>query len=644
MHRIYLLLIFLLQIFSLNAQELKLASIFTDGAVFQQESVVKLWGKSAPLQIVSIMPSWREAITVTSDSNGDWCALLKTLKAGYKSYSVKIEAGNEIIKLEDIVFGEVWIISGQSNMEMSFYEDKISPNRVNGSNEVINGKDDDFLRSFNVARKESFYPQENVVLNGGWKKKNHENVVWFSAVGYFFAAKLREHLDIPVGIINSSYGGSPIESWIPEEYTVGQIYSSKSEERREEIRMNALGQNEALKRFGKWIKESQKFSGQELAESDFSNLDKLSLPNYFYNTPRGESLGGTFLYKKIDIAKPSELILELPMIDRNCEIYFNGKQIYQNILPSQAYRHPQVTIPSEIVQNGENVIAINLISSLWNGGIVGRPEEMRIASSDTAISLAGEWHFKKTFELSQVAPAPKEGLPNAFLLSSLYNGVIYPLARYPIRGFLWYQGESNVGNAGQYPEMLKNMVKGWRDIWGKNLPFYYVQIAPYKYSGHKNTEAAEMRVLMSEACKRIPNSGVILTVDLGEPENIHPPKKREVGQRLAFKALSETYKHSEFRIDYPEVSDAKIVDGVVTLKFRNTYGKLISLSDSSAFELSEDDKTYYKSNFKIVGDEVFIFNNSIKNPKFVRHAFRNSSTATIGNAEMLPINTFKIDL
>jgi len=644
MYRISVLLIFFLQIFTLNAQELKLASIFSDGAVFQQESEVKLWGKSAPMQTVRIVPSWSEAVTVNADSNGDWCALLKTLKAGYKSYSVKIEAGSQIIKLDDVVFGEVWLISGQSNMEMSFYEDKLSPNRVEGANEVINGRDDAFLRSFNVARKECFYPQQNVVPNGGWKKKKRENVVWFSAVGYFFAAKLREHLDIPVGIINSSYGGSPVESWIPEEYSTGPIYSSKREERSEEIIMNSLGQDEALKRFGKWIDESQKHSGQELAESDFSNLDKLSLPNYFYNTPRGGSLGGTFLYKKIDIAKPSELVLELPMIDRNCEIYFNGKLIYRNILPSKAYRRPRVTIPSEIVKKGANVIAVNLISSLWNGGIVGLPGEMRIVASDTVISLAGEWYFKKTFELSKVAPAPKEGLPNAFLLSSLYNGMIYPLARFSVKGFLWYQGEANVGNAGQYPQMLTDMVKGWREVWGKNLPFYYVQIAPYKYSGHENTEAAEMRVQMSQAYKRIPNSGVILTVDLGDPENIHPPRKREVGQRLALKALSETYKRKEFRIDYPEVSDAKIVDGVVTLKFRNTYGKLISLSDSSAFELSEDDKTYYKSNFKIVGDEIHIFNNSIKNPKFVRHAYRNSSTATVSNAKMLPINIFKIDL
>ncbi len=644
MYRVSVLLFFFLQIFTLNAQELKLASIFSDRAVFQQDSDVKLWGKSAPFQTVRILPSWRDPIIVRSDSDGYWCALLKTLRAGYKSHSINIEAGSETIKLEDIVFGEVWLVSGQSNMEMSFYEDKLSKNRVEGANEVINGKDDDFLRSFNVARKESFYPQENVVPNGGWKKKNHENVVWFSAVGYFFAEKLREQLDIPVGIINSSYGGSPLESWIPEEYSAGPIYSSKREERSEEITMNTLGQEEALKRFGRWIEESQKCTGQELAVSDFSKMEKLLLPGYFYNTPRGGSLGGTILYRKFNITKPSELILELPMIDRNCEIYFNGKQIYRSILPSQAYRHPRVTIPSEIVKTGGNIIAINLLSSLWNGGIVGLPEEMRIASSDTVISLAGEWHFKKTFELSKVAPAPKEGLPNAFLLSSLYNGMIYPLARYSIKGFLWYQGEANIGNSGQYPQMLADMVKGWREAWGNNLPFYYVQIAPYKYSGNENTEAAEMRVLMSEACKRLPNSGVILTVDLGDPENIHPPKKREVGQRLAFKALSETYKHSEFRIDYPEVYYAKTVDGVVILKIRNTYGELIPLTDSSAFELSEDGETYYKSNFKIVGEEIHICNNSIKNPKFVRHAYRNGSGATVGNAKMLPINTFKIDL
>jgi len=644
MYRLVLTLLCSLQLFALKAQELRFASILSDGAVLQQKCNVKIWGSSAPLRSVTVTPSWTRPVMVKSDSNGLWCAEVRTPGADYKSHTISAKSDTQNIIIKDIVLGEVWLISGQSNMEMTFYEDKLGSIRVDGAKEVIEGKEDKFLRSFNVARCERFYQQDDIVPNGGWKTKNPKDVVWFSAVGYFFGKMLREKLNVPVGLVNSSYGGTPIESWIPQEHATGTIYDSKRAEREEEIQMNTLGQEAAEDRYEKWMEESQKSSSQELAERDFSNLDKLSLPNYFFNTPRGESLGGTFLYKQVEIPNPIGLTLELPQIDRNCQIFFNGFLVHQEILPSQAYRHPRVKIPTDMVRAGKNVIAINLVTSLWNGGIVGDPSEMRLVTPNDTISLAGEWHFLKTFELYHVRAQPKEGLPNAFLLSSLYNGMIHAIGKYSLKGFLWYQGEANVGNAVQYPDMLSDMVKGWRENWGAELPFYYVQIAPYKQSGHENTEVAEMRAAMSQAYRRIPNSDVVLTGDLGNPENIHPARKREVGERLALKALYSTYGDKRSGIKYPEISKVTISDGAVILKLRNTYGKLSSLSDTSSFELSEDGKIFFKSEFKISGNEIRIYNNSIKNPKFVQHAYRNSSAASVCNAMMLPLDTFSINI
>ena len=265
---------------------------------------------------------------------------------------------------------------------------------------------------------------------------------------------------------------------------------------------------------------------------------------------------------------------------------------------------------------------------------------MRIISAKDTISLAGEWSYLSTFDLWKVNAAPKEGLPNAFLLSSLYNGMIHPLGQYAVKGFLWYQGEANLDNSTQYPVMLGDMVKGWRSLWGEELPFYYVQIAPYKYSGKDNTEAARMREIMSSAYKNIPASDVVLTVDLGDSDNIHPARKAEVGERLALKALYKTYGQNSADIRYPDVQYIKQVDSKAVIGIGNTYGKIISAPESSEFELSEDGTRFFKASHTICDNEILIQCDSVRNPLFVRHAYHNGSNVSVFNAKMLPLDCF----
>lgn len=639
-YRFLAILVLALQTTLLNGQELEVASIFSDGAVLQQNKKVKIWGSALPNSEVTVTPSWSNPLTVKTGESGEWCAELKTLSGNYTRYSVRITSSGKEIKLDDILFGEVWLISGQSNMEMTFHEDKLNSMKIEGCKEVIEGADDPYLREFKVARCERFYPQTEVTPNGGWKYKNRQNVEWFSAVGYFFGKILRVKLNVPVGLINSSYGGTPVESWIPEKEASAEIYNSKRIERDEEIQMSTLGEEAATERFSKWVEQSQLYPGKELATMDFSNFPKFSLPNYFFNTPRGESLGGTFIYKKITLPSPSDLTLELPQVDRNCQIFFNGEIVYQEILPSRAYKHPRVKIPGNLTKTGENILSINVLTSLWNGGIVGDPSEMRITSPSDTISLAGEWSYLSTFDLYKVSAAPKEGLPNAFLLSSLYNGMIHPLGQYTVRGFLWYQGEANVDNSALYPEMLKDMVKGWRSLWGEELPFYYVQIAPYKYSGKDNTEAARMREIMSSAYKHIPVSDVVLTVDLGDSDNIHPARKAEVGERLALKALYETYGDKKADVRYPEVQYINTDKGKIIIGLGNTYGKIVTQSDNPGFELSEDGTRFFQASHTIRDNEIILQCDSVRNPLFVRHAYHNGSNVSVFNAKMLPLDCF----
>ncbi len=647
MRRIALLISLLLMSFPVIAQSsgrFSVSDLYSNGAVLQQKSEVTVWGESLPGAEVQISASWGQREIAVADAKGNWSSILKTPAGSYKSYTIILESCGKRILIDDILVGEVWLASGQSNMEMSFHEDPNNNIKVEGAAGVINGPEDRYLRCFNVARSEKFYPQESVPMNGGWKSKNSKDVVWFSAVGYFYAAKLREVLNLPVGIINASYGGSPVESWIPGDFAKGAIYNDKRVEREDEIAFGALGRDEAVKRFRSWIDDSQRGKSDSLAMEFSDGLNVLNLPNYFFNTPRGGELGGTFLYKKIELDASHDLTLSLPQIDRNCQIFFNGNLVYEAILPSEAYRHPRVNIPSRMTRKGVNLLSVNMITTLWNGGIIGNREEMNISYADKTISLAGEWYYKKTFDLYSVKRVPYEGLPNAFLISSLYNGMINPLVKYSVRGVLWYQGEANISNRDLYPEMLSDLVKGWRSAWGKNLPFYYVQIAPWKGNGHNLSEYSQMRAIMSSAYRGIGNADVVITTDLGDPLNIHPPRKREVGERLALKALTKTYGLSSYSADYPALHKAVVKGDSITLTLRNLYDGIVVTDKESLFEISGDGQIYYPATFRIEGNRVILYCKNVKKALFLRYAFRNSMSGNILNSKMLPLDLFEVKL
>ncbi len=444
-----------------------LPEIIGDNMVLQQNSEVNLWGKSTG-KIVSVSSSWSaNPVKVEVNKDGSWKIKIHTPKGSYNPQTIII-SDEESITLNNILIGEVWFASGQSNMEMPLKGFLNCP--VTKSNEIITyaGENKNKIRFATIPRTPSYTLQDEV--KGKWKECNSQNAPDFSATAFFFAKNINRALDVPVGIINCSWGGSRVESWLPKD----------------------ILQN----------------------------------------------------YKDIDLSKTGiEKVID--------------------------YKRPLL----------------------------------------------------------------------------MYNGMLHALTSYTIRGFIWYQGESNVGHEDTYANRFSTMVKQWRSEWGQgDLPFYFVEIAPYNYGW--NEQGAYLRESQFKAQSLIPNSGMISTNDLVRPyENnqIHPCDKEDVGQRLAFLALCGTYGWKGIACRGPEYKSMEVKGDTAYLTFNYVDGGFNRLKDIQGFEICGEDRTFYPAYVKVQGNTLIVSSAEVQEPVAVRYCFRNFQIGNIGNTEGLPMVPFRTD-
>ncbi len=632
---------------SAYAEQPDFAPVFTNYAVIQQQSEVNFWGHATPGSPLTLSTSWGSSVETVADAQGNWKATVSTPEADFKNHQITLSDGQQTATLQDVVLGEVWLCSGQSNMEMVMKDNPESHMRVEGGPEAIAGPVDSLLRMANIPWNEQFSPQEETACNG-WKIKNPQNTPWFSAVAYFFGERLRKELGVPVGLLVSAYGGTPLQSWLREEEVAeNPRYERLSQAKQEEMKLAALGPEAARERMRNWITEAQGGSAESLiSQCDIASLPTIEQPGLLKNTPIGEALGGTLLFRNITVDKSVPVKISLGRIERLAQIYWNGHLVWERVLPSEAYAKPEFTVPAEWVQAGENTLAVNLITYLWNGGILDGAEQMYYTTGDHARpqTLSGPWHYLRTFDLATSTPMPKEGHADPFQITTLYNAMIHPLRHYTIRGALWYQGEANTGaDAPEYAEMLADLVGGWRQAWGYDFPFYYVQIAPYKYSGEANSETAILRESMARGEKMIPGSGMAVLLDSGESDNIHPAFKRPAGERLAGLALNATYGRSDIPAHSPEPVKCKAKKEKIVLQFAHTYGGLEWKEGDAEFELSEDGKNYQRAEAVIQGDRVIIKGKEGTTPRYVRYAWKNAVQGTLFNHAGLPASSFRME-
>jgi sialate O-acetylesterase len=644
-----LLLCLLLFIVNTSFAQIGLPACFTNNMVLQQQAKVNLWGTEIPGKNFTIQTSWNnQTYKVAGDAQGNWKIKISTPAYG-GPYTITFNDG-AITTLKNVLIGEVWVCSGQSNMEMQltgFYGDVL-----NLQQELSDAANYPEIRMLKIDNKTSFTPLTKVQTKWGWAVCNPQTVRDFSAVAYFFAKNLFAGKHIPIGIINSTWGGTVAEAWTSGSALktmpafapfVNAAEGGLTQEKLDEQHQTDLR---------KWIdtidKKDPGFGQGKLLWAqpgfDDSAWQKMTLPTYWEQAGVTDYDGTMWFRKNVTIPAAwagKDLKLNMGGIDDYDVSYFNGAEIGHTEL--FIYKR-SYTIPGNLVKAGYNTIAVRVFDNGGLGGINKGPLQLSLATDTTGqIDLAGQWAYHKANVLTQLPQAPVESnSPNRPML--IYNAMINPILPYTIKGVIWYQGESNADRAVQYRKLFPLLINDWRQKWGEgDFPFYYVQIA--NYAATDQPPAADWPALRDAQLSTltVPNTGMAVTIDIGDAHRIHPQNKQEVGRRLALIARAKTY-GEKIRYSGPVYRSQVINGNKIELDFSHTDKGLLAKGDSlKGFTIAGADKKFHPARAVIIGDKVVVTNNDVANPVAVRYAWANDPLCNLYNGVNLPASPFRTD-
>lgn len=623
--------------------KVKVHALIGDGMVLQQKTLARITGSARPDEKIAVTIAGQTARTV-ADAHGGWSVKLKPMDAG-GPHTLTIK-GDDSLVFRDVLVGEVWVCSGQSNMEWMLAQ------AANGEREVA-AANHPRLRLFTIKKRLSPIPLDDVT--GTWAASTPESAARFSAVAYFFGRELQQKLGVPVGLIHSSWGGTPVEGWTSREALAARPSAKELVANFDRV-MRESATNESSEAYEFVYKDTGNL-GFDLgyARTDFDARDwkKMSLPQLWENA--GLQLDGAFWFRR-EIEIPNEwagrdLALHLAALDDFDTTYFDGVQVgATGIEREDAYAIPRrYTIPASLVKAGRHVIAVRLFDRVGGGGFAAGAGEMKVFPADglsqMPITLDGEWLY---FAERALPPHPVASLgrnnPNTPTL--LYNAMIAPLTAYTLRGAIWYQGENNVSRAHQYRDLFPTMIRDWRARWGQgDFPFYFVQLANFLPVNPEPGESdwAELREAQTLTLRE-PNTGMAVAIDIGEAGDIHPRNKQDVGHRLAVNALAQTYKQ---KIEYsgPRHTEMKIVGDEVVLSFAHTTGGLTTKNNEppKGFAVAGDDHKFVWATARIEGDKVIVRSERVPRPRAVRYAWANNPVCNLYNGAGLPASPFRTD-
>lgn len=637
-----LFLLFFICLFTIPGfAQIKLPKLVSDGMVLQRNEEVKIWGWAAPEESVTLHFK-DETYTTTATAEGDWEFTLPDQPAG-GPFQMVFESSNKIT-LNNILFGDVWLASGQSNMELTMERLKYT------YPEIIKNSENPYIREFQVPDAYNFKKKYEDFEGGSWKIANPNNVLNFSGIAYLFARELFDHYDVPVGIINAALGGSPVESWMSEE-TLEQFPDAFEElQRFKNDSLIAAIQQSDRQRSDDWYGELNEKDRGFNAEPNWSepgandsNWEIMEIPGFWADeTPLGLTNGVVWFHKEIDVpaqmtGKKAALWMGR-LVDQDY-VYVNGEMV-----GTTGYQYPprRYVVDEGILKEGKNMIAVRLINSAGKGGFIPDKPYYLAVGKDT-IDLKGDWKYRLGAEMS-----PLES--QTFIRwkpGGLYNREIAPLTNYRIKGVIWYQGEANTGEADKYEERFEAMIKNWRDARNQgDFPFLFVQLANFMESYNEPAESnwAELRQAQLNTLD-VPNTGMAVAIDLGEWNDIHPLNKMDVAKRLSLLARKLAYGEEDIVASGPVPENATSEGNKVTITFKNTGSGLMVKGESlKEFAIAGEDGNFKWANAKIRGNTVVVWNEDIKKPEKVRYAWAdNPDEANLYNEEELPATPFEIE-
>lgn len=636
---------------------LEMPAIFSDHMVLQRQRPLPFFGVATPGTTITVKLDSQFA-TTTTKPDGTWKLELRAREAG-GPYRLEV-SGDGYLQYQDVMVGEVWVASGQSNMEWT----------IGQQNDIAKAREDanPNIRMYTVGRAAKEDPAKNV-SGSGWMTANSENCVYFSAVGFWFANDLNHWLDVPVGIINASWGGTPAESWVRRStlranpslaYLVNDYLAGLSDYPQRKAAYDVRLADYKEKAFAKDTGNEGSMNGYPSLNLPTGSWKKVKLPNLLEVTV-GEQMDGAVWYRKnLDLPKDwlgKQLVMELGTIADFDDTYFNGRRIggverdaeYPYAVPRR-----YLIAPGLLRETG-NVIAVRVFNRGGNGGFTGATDTLRLFPADgsaPAITLAGDWLCKVERKIqppdaSLIGQEPDRpyGPGHPWSPGSLWNGMVDPYVGYGMRGVIWYQGESNADRAEEYQTLFPTLITDWRKQWGiGDFPFYFVQLAGYSAQVPQPADSswAELRDAQRGALA-LPNTGMAVALDLGDANDIHPRNKLEVGRRLSLIALSQLY-GIEVRSRGPHFRTLEITGNQARVRFDDADG--LRTFDGSAprgFAIAGADRKFYWANATIDGTSVVLKSPNVPQPVAVRYAWATNPDVNLYNVSALPAEPFRTD-
>jgi len=644
-----------------TAAHLALPHIFGDGMVLQRDVPITIWGQAAPGDTITVSLDNHSQQTTTED-NGSWkTSLPPTPAAG--PCTLTITSPTDTIKFKDILIGDVWVCSGQSNMEFPVS----GWSRVNNAAEEIKNANYPSIRLFTVDKAIS--PRPNDDLNGHWQTCSPATIAPFSAVGYFFGRELQQSLRIPIGLINTTWGGTEIESWISRSSldtsaefhdAVARLPLISLDSLRNLYRTRSI---QLVTRLQGGLPDSTVVTSWKNSSFDASRWPTMQLPSLWDDRQLGKDFDGVVWFRKeVDLPPAAArslaadtTLLSLGMIDDNDETFVNG--ILVGATNGYNVRRLYKIAPG-ILHPGNNLIAVKVTDNGGGGGIYGEANELYLSTTSQKtplpasqktplpasqnLPLTGPW----AFQVASIITGDGGFGPNSYP-SLLYNAMVNPLRQFPIKGAIWYQGEANAGRAWQYRKALPLLIQDWRNQWQQSqLPFYFVQLTSFNASnGNSNKGSTWAQLRESQATTlSIPHTGMAVTIDIGDPNNIHPTDKQDVGHRLATLALHDTY-GLPVTASGPVFQSLAIKGATATVAFANTGNRLVKTSPTlHGFELAGADQHFYPAAAAIKGNTVILSSDKVPHPVAARYAWQDdASNANLFNKEGFPAAPFRTD-
>ncbi|MFA6929804.1 MAG: sialate O-acetylesterase [Lentisphaeria bacterium] len=658
------------------ASDFTVHKVFGDQMVLQRDRIIRISGTCRAGQGVHVALAEKTA-SAFADQQGRWEAQLPPMPAG-GPYLLKISgAGGHTVEFKDVLIGEVWLCSGQSNMAMPLWSNTLFWRSENGDQEAANANFPQ-LRLYNANLCNSVAPKGPVaeIAGPGWTACNAQSAAAFSAAGYYFAKQLQLDLGIPIGIINSSWGGTPIQSWISRE---GYQKNKQREELHQIDSFQAKNIDQIYAEKRKQIVEwEEQFLRQNPGKSGFA--EGFSTPDWDDSlwlkrelpAPVTPNLPGVFWYRR-EIQVPAgwsgyDLELGLGAIDEADETYFNGKLVGQTGTDEPQYwlKKRVYKITAEHVKAGNsNVIAVRILNFEGATGMEGPTAAMFLkpyGDENTRLCLAGEWKYQVEFNANaQLYPAKPRLAPDPtspHFPATLFNSMIAPWTKFAIRGALWYQGESNASRYPDYFQLQKILIEDWRQQWkDPEFAFVLTQLAAFQTHNPTNPLAKDfwenqqpgendwswLREAQRAALK-LPNTGMAVSIDIGNPSDIHPVDKKTLGFRLAREAQRICYGYQGVSAG-PLYKKMKREGNKIRLFFANTGSGLLTHGEElHSFAIAGKDKHYYWAEAKIDGNTVLVCADAVPEPLSVRYAWAMyPGNANLYNTEGFPASPFQTE-